>query len=486
MKLAVIGSGIAGIASAVRMALKGYEVHVFEANDYPGGKLSEFYLNDYRFDAGPSLFTMPQYVEELFAKAGKNIENYFQYERLEVICKYFWEDGDKLSAFADVQKFEAAAKALFETEGNVIQDILKDSRRKYDLCGKLFLENSLHRVKTWTNFDALKGMLAGPTLDLFTSMHKVNEKKARHPKLIQLFDRYATYNGSNPYLTPGLMSVIPHFEYNVGAFVPRHGMFSISSSLMALAKDLGVKFHFNRKVESILISGKKVEGLAFAKEKLKFDVVISNMDIFNTYKHLLKSIKPPKRILAQKKSSSALIFYWGVKKEFPELDVHNILFSDNYKKEFEKIESGEVIDDPTVYINISKKYKSDDAPDGCENWFVMINVPNNSGQNWEELIPKIRKNTIAKINRNLDVNLEELIECENTLDPRSIESKTSSHLGALYGNSSDSKWAAFMRHSNFSRQVKNLYFCGGSVHPGGGIPLCLLSAKIIDENIKSN
>ena len=486
MKLAVIGSGIAGIASAVRMAIKGFEVDVYEANDYPGGKLSEFYLGEYRFDAGPSLFTMPHYVEELFAEAGKKVEDYFNYEKLEVICNYFWEDGDRLSAFADIDRFDQAVQDLFQTDKNVIHKILQDSRRKYELCGKIFLENSLHKLKTWTNMEALKGLMAGPSLDLFTSMHRVNEKQAQHPKLVQLFDRYATYNGSNPYLTPGLMSVIPHFEYNIGAFVPKQGMFSITASLKKLAEDLGVRFHFNQKVEEIIIKNKKVSGIKIKGERVACDFVISNMDIFNTYKKLLKGISPPKRILAQKKSTSALIFYWGVQRSFPALDVHNILFSQDYQNEFSLMESGKVSKDPTVYINISKKYKNTDAPEGCENWFVMINVPNNSGQDWEQLIPEIRHNSIQKINRMLNVNMEELILCESSLDPRSIESKTSSHLGALYGNSSDSKWAAFMRHSNFSKQIKNLYFCGGSVHPGGGIPLCLLSAKIIDDNIKLN
>ncbi|MCR9084828.1 MAG: phytoene desaturase, partial [Cyclobacteriaceae bacterium] len=205
-----------------------------------------------------------------------------------------------------------------------------------------------------------------------------------------------------------------------------------------------------------------------------------NMDMVNAYKSILRKQKQPKKLLEQPKSSSALIFYWGVKKEFQELGLHNILFSEDYQTEFEHIfKKGSIYEDPTVYINITSTHKSDDAPEGCMNWFTMINVPNNQGQDWDSLIQEARKNIISKVNRVLKTDLESLIEVEEILEPRTIESKTSSANGALYGNSSNNRFAAFLRHANYSSDIKNLYFCGGSVHPGGGIPLSLLSAKIM-------
>jgi phytoene dehydrogenase-like protein len=195
----------------------------------------------------------------------------------------------------------------------------------------------------------------------------------------------------------------------------------------------------------------------------------------------------PEKILVQEKSSSALIFYWGINKQFAELDLHNILFTENYQEEFDHIFNKKTIyNDPTIYVNITSKYKPDDAPAGCENWFLMINTPNNQGQNWDALIFEARKNIISKLNRLLKTDIEKYIVTENILDPRSIESKTSSHLGALYGNASNNRYAAFLRHKNFSSNIKGLYFCGGSVHPGGGIPLCLNSAKIAAGLIKDD
>jgi phytoene dehydrogenase-like protein len=211
------------------------------------------------------------------------------------------------------------------------------------------------------------------------------------------------------------------------------------------------------------------------------------MDIYPTYKKLLPKVKHPEKILVQEKSSSALIFYWGINKQFAELDLHNILFTENYQAEFEYIFNKKTIyADPTIYINITSKYKPDDASAGCENWFLMINTPNNQGQNWDELIAEARKNIVSKLNRLLKTDIEKYIVTENILDPRSIESKTSSHLGALYGNASNNRYAAFLRHKNFSSNIKGLYFCGGSVHPGGGIPLCLNSAKIAAGLIKDD
>jgi phytoene desaturase len=217
-------------------------------------------------------------------------------------------------------------------------------------------------------------------------------------------------------------------------------------------------------------------------EIIPADVVVSNMDVWFTYQKLLSGHPAihPKKILSQERSSSALIFYWSIKKQFPELDLHNIFFSAGYKAEFNHIwQKQSIYNDPTVYLNISSKMQPGDAPEGCENWFVMINVPANKGQDWDTLIKEARTNILQKLSRILKTNIAELIVSESILDPRSIESRTSSYQGSIYGTSSNSRFAAFLRHANRSSQIKNLYFCGGSVHPGGGIPLCLLSAKIV-------
>jgi len=307
--------------------------------------------------------------------------------------------------------------------------------------------------------------------------------------MVQFFDRYATYNGSNPYQAPATLNVIPHLEQHFGAYFPEGGMYRITASLVELAESLGVKFNYNQPVQQIVVAGKRATAIQVNGKLLKADVVVSNMDVWFTYRKLLQQHPElfPEKILNQERSSSALIFYWGIKRQFPELDLHNIFFSADYESEFNSIWKEKIINaDPTVYLNISSKYKPDDAPAGHENWFVMINVPANTGQDWDKLISEARKNIIRKLSQQLGQDIGSLITCESILDPRSIEGRTSSYQGALYGTSSNSRFAAFLRHANRSSKVRNLYFCGGSVHPGGGIPLALLSAKIVSEWVRGH
>ncbi|MFC3560666.1 1-hydroxycarotenoid 3,4-desaturase CrtD [Pedobacter jamesrossensis] len=488
-KAIIIGAGIAGIASAIRMAVKGYEVEVFESNSYPGGKLAEINLHGFRFDAGPSLFTMPQYVDELFALAKKNPSDYFQYDKLGEICRYFYEDGLNLTAWTDINKFADEIEQKTNSSAEEIKKFLNKSETIYSVTHKVFLERTLHKLNSYLHWDTVKSVFRFGQIDAFRTQSKANEAFFNDERIVQLFNRYATYNGSNPYQAPATLNVIPHFEYHFGAFLPKKGMYSITTSLVKLAEDLGVKFQFNTKVEEIVFKadgrGIKVEGVRNNGQIHKANFVISNLDIWFTYKNLLKDFKAPKKLLSQQRSSSALIFYWGMKNEYPELGLHNILFAENYKAEFDSIWKEQTIcSDPTIYINITSKHIKADAPKGCENWFVMINVPANNGQNWDEFIIKAKENIIQKLNRILKKNIADDIVCEQILDPRSIEIKTGSYQGSLYGNSSNNQFAAFLRHPNFSSKIENLYFCGGSVHPGGGIPLALLSAKIIDDNLK--
>ena len=480
----IIGAGIAGIAASIRLAHKGYHVSVYEANDYPGGKLSEIRQNGFRFDAGPSLFTLPELIEELFTLSGENTEEHFRYMRLPVACHYFYEDGTQIHAHADKQKF---AQEILEKTGEPEKNVytaLDNSARLYTLLADLFMKRSLHQWKTFTNPKAFRAYANLHRLDFFRNMNQANESFFDDPRLVQLFNRYATYNGSNPYETPATLNIIPHLEFNIGAFFPEQGMHSITLSLYELARRLGVTFDFGAKAEKILLSGQQIAGIQVNGEKIAHDLIVSNMDIVNTYKKLLSDQPQPRLLLNQPKSSSALIFYWGIGQQFDQLDLHNIFFSEDYQQEFDYIfNKKDVYNDPTVYVNITSKYKPDDAPQGAENWFTMINVPNNSGQDWDSIIERSRAHILQKMNRMLDTDVSSLIACESILDPRLIEQKTSSSMGALYGNSSNNKYAAFLRHANFSRKYKHLYFCGGSVHPGGGIPLSLLSARIAAEQI---
>ena len=484
-KCAVIGAGISGIAAAIRMRNKGYKVTVYEANSFPGGKLSTESNNGYRFDMGPSVFTMPQYVDELFKLSGKEPRRHFNYIPLDPVYHYFFEDGSRLDAYHGKEKFaEQLAAKTADSKEDIIK-YLDKTETIYKLTEEVFLQNSLHRLRNFFTWPILRGILNFGKIGAFDTMNGANKKAFKDQRLVQVFNRYATYNGSSPYLSPATLNVIAHVEIVKGAFYPVGGMFSITESLVKLAKEIGVQFNFSTPVREILIENKKVTGIRTDTEMEEYDIVISNMDVYNSYKKLMPGIKRPGKSLDQPKSSSGIIFYWGIKKEFKELGLHNILFSENYEAEFDTIFSKKTVyHDPTIYLNITSKHTPTDAPPGCENWFSFINVPNNSGQDWDKLVAEARENMINKINRVLKTDIRPFIDAEMVFDPRVIENRTSSAFGAIYGNSSNNKFAAFLRHANFSKNIKGLYFCGGSVHPGPSIPLCLLSAKITTGLIK--
>jgi phytoene dehydrogenase-like protein len=263
MKIGIIGAGIAGLATALRLAKKGHEVHVFEANSYAGGKLSEFTIygkkansdvedaaRAYRFDAGPSLFTMPMYVDELLEGAPKDL---FSYQKLDVVCHYFWDDGTRMTGFSDPKKLAQEVENQLNVPRERVEKALKSAETKYNFAGRIFLEKSLHKISTWLSPKVGLSLILMPMFDIFKTMNKTHEDFVgkENTKLVQFFNRFATYNGSNPYRASGMLSVIPHFEHGIGAFYPKGGMFQIVHTLHELALRKGVIFkwvHFIPKV----------------------------------------------------------------------------------------------------------------------------------------------------------------------------------------------------------------------------------------------
>ncbi len=489
MNATIIGSGIAGMASSIHLARKGFKVKVLEQSATYGGKLNTIMLGNYRFDSGPSLFTMPHFVTMLL---DADLIEKFKYHKLPTLCNYFFADGSRFQASSNMQTFIAESSQFFDESPAKIEAFLRKSKQLYDITSPVFLENSLHTLSTYTSKSGIKGIANLWRLDMFRTMNQSLESQFKNPKLIQLFNRYATYNGSNPYKAPATLHVIPHLEFYYGAYLPLNGMRDIADILFEQAKRLNVEFQFNTRVTELSANNSQptsknhIQSVKTSDGQIHpSDVVVANVDIKIVYQQLLQKSLPQK-IEKAENSSSALIFYWGMKKSFPDLDIHNIFFSNNYQEEFDAIFNRKTIqEDPTVYINITSKLVDADAPTDHENWFVMINVPHNCGQNWTEFTQIAKNKILKKLSALLHTDIEKLIEEEAILDPIRIENNTGSDKGSLYGSSSNERMSAFFRQANFSKEYKNLYFCGGSVHPGGGIPLCLLGAKIVSNLIPS-
>lgn len=487
-KVAVIGAGLGGLSAAARLASSGYDVTVYEKNSTPGGKANQIENNGFRFDTGPSLVTMTFVVEQLFSELGENINEYLQLQKLETICKYFWEDGISITAYADKEKFAEEIEKKSIDDSSSILSYLDYTSTIYDLTAELFLFNDFSDWKSLFNKKGLKTLLQIWKIDPFRTMHRANSAFFKDKKIVQLFDRYATYNGSSPYKAPATLNIIPHVEYNLGGYVPAKGIYSLVETLFSLANKKGVKFAFNAEINKIIVENERASGVNYTNEgresESKYDFIISNADVNYTVTNLLDNVNHNHKTKQHEPSTSALVFYWGIKGIHPSLDIHNIIFSANYEKEFNELFDEKVCpSEPTIYIYISSKYNLNDAPEGCENWFVMVNAPANRNINWNEDVYKLRTMILVRIRNVLGIDLQEKIINESILTPVDIERKTSSYLGSLYGISSNNKSAAFLRPKNKSNHVSGLYYCGGSAHPGGGIPLVLLSGKITAERI---
>lgn len=471
----VIGAGIAGLASAIRLATKGYKTIILEKNNYLGGKISEHRIDGFRWDMGPSLFTLPEILENLFTFSGANLSDYSTYEKLDLVTKYFYPDGVIINGYGNPTEFANEIDVKTKDKKEAVLKYLKNSETKYNLTKKVFLESSLNDVSTYISKEALYAYVQAYKLDAFKTLHQYNTLNFIDTKTIQLFDRFATYNGSSPFETPATLSIIPHLEHNLGAYYPKGGMYAIIKALEKRCLELKVEIMLESKVEKL--SGNKV--IYNGDKEISFDFLINNTDI--THKN---SILGP---LAKnyELSTSAIIFYWAVDEEIPILELHNILFSANYLKEFHQLNyERRLPDDPTVYLYASNKINEKDAPQGKTNLFAMINYPSNESFDAED-IDKARAIIINKILSTLNIHIGNKILYEHISHPRDLETRTGANRGALYGFASNDKFSAFRRPSNYSKS-NNVYNAGGTVHPGGGIPLCLLSADIATRKIPNN
>lgn len=479
---AVIGAGLGGIATAIRLASKGYQVTVYDSRETLGGKAGQLKAEGFTFDTGPSLFTLPEEVSELLRLAEMDPEQALPTVKLDPVCHYHFADGVRFNSPGNPKNWPSSAQRAFGENG--VEKYLNMAQHIYDVTTPVFLNQSLHKLKGYFSKETWRGITQLHRIQAGKSLHQLNEQILKEPHLVQLFNRYATYNGSNPYKAPGTLSVISHIESVLGAWYPKGGIRSIPLQLGVAADKLGVQFYFNQKVKKVIPSNKGyiVEG-EMAQE---YGSVIFNADIHYIYKDLIPWTKAPERILRQERSSSGIIFYWGINKKHPDLHLHNIFFSEDYQKEFKGIFNHHSIpEDLTVYINITSKMDAHHAPEGMENWFVMVNVPGVSNINWDEEVEKVRTQIIRKLSLALGEQLHKHIVYEKVMHPKDIDQQTGSWLGSLYGPSSNNTFAAFLRHPNFRKRYPGLFFTGGSVHPGGGIPLVLKSAKIVSNEFPS-
>lgn len=478
---AIVGAGIGGLAAAALLAKAGNRVTVFEQAGYAGGKAASVQLGAYRFDTGPSLLTMPEVFRAFFARLGKDMRDYLELVPLEPLCTYEFADGTRLNSSSDRMRFAVELEeAGAATEAELVA-YLEKSAQLWDLAGELFLTRSLHEPTTYGSKAGVRAILNAARLSPFRSLHEANARAFADPRAAQLFDRYATYNGSSPFRTPATMRIIPHVEYAYGGYALQGGIVALPRALERVARELGVEFRLGARVERIAVEDGRCRGIEAGGEFFPCDWVVSNADVLSTYRALLRKPQAPeaRRTERMEPSSSGLVFLWGIARRFPRLAVHNIFFSGDYRDEFDAIfRRLDMPAESTIYVNITGKLTPGDAPAEGENWFVLLNAPRNAGQDWPALAARAKAAVLARMSRALECEVGALIREEKILAPPDIERDTGSTHGSLYGIASHTPLSAFLRHPNRSRRCRGLYFAGGSVHPGGGMPLALLSGVL--------
>jgi phytoene desaturase len=472
-KILVVGAGLGGLAAAIRLARAGHTVEVWEKNGEPGGKVKELRIDDFRWGMGPSLLTMPHVLRELFAAAGERMEDHLELVRLDSACRYFWTDGTMIDE-----------DAVFWVQQEVA-NFLDYARGIYELSGEAYLNRppaDFWRAFTPGNLSKLRHL--GKVATTRTLAAEV-ERRILDPHLRQIFLRFATYNGSSPYRTPATFNIIPYVEAEFGAWYVRGGMARIAEELAALAQRQGVAFHYN----TTAASWEGNEATAQDGAKTKADFLVCNADVLSVQNGFLSGLYRPKareKILKPDLSTSGFILFLGVRGCDPRLGHHNIFFSDDYPGEFAEIESGKSPTEPTIYISVSSRTDPAHAPERHDNYFVLVNAPaRDPNEAWTKAEAEGYRDLVLKrLERFGFDDLSKRIVAERIFTPSDFAARDLAHHGSLYGWASHSIRASLFRPPLRAPGTRNVFFAGGTTHPGGGIPLVLLSGKMVSELIQ--
>lgn len=475
----VVGGGLGGLSSAIHLAAEGFRVSLFEKNERFGGKMNRFESNGYTFDTGPSLLTLPHVIDDLFARTGVNRQDYLDIQPVDPICRYFWPDGSRMDAKSNVADMESEIAAISSEDAKNYESYLKYCKTIYDITADIFLYNPVHELHTLMNKKTLHSLLRITQIDPLRTMNSAVSRFFKDNRMQQLFNRYATYNGSDPFSAPATLNVIPYVEFGLGGFYIKGGMYQLVEALTKLAEKIGVKLLPGSPVEKILHKNGRIRGVQVNGEQVSADAVICNADVVEAHNQLIDGFtQEQKKLNKLEPSISGMVFLWGVKKQNSQLCHHNILFSDDYRNEFQQIfEQKNIPDDPTVYVSITSRSDASHAPSGSENWFVLLNMPYLNGQDWQQAVPQMRRAVLERLKKS-GLDIASSIEIEKVITPEDFYRSYGSNRGSIYGISSNSRSTAFKRPANRSRQIDGLFFAGGSSHPGGGVPLVILSGKM--------
>lgn len=481
----IIGGGIGGLSTAIRLQNAGHRVIILEKNALIGGKMYQIEDAGFRFDTGPSVITMRHVFEDLFASVGRNLADYLTLLAVEPMTRYFYPDGFVLDASSDISKMARQIDSIDERDVEGYLAYLAYAARIHRITGDTFIYSHPPKITDMLKKSPLEMMKSDP----FRTMNGAINSFVQSDKLRQLLGRFATYVGGSPYLAPATLNVIAHVELTGGVWYPQGGIYQIAKAMEKLALEMGVEIYTEQGVEKILVEKGQVSGVLLDNDtEIEARIVVSNVDVAMTYQKLLSSDNVSQaridKMSSYEPSCSGFVLLLGVEGQHEALAHHNIFFSEDYPAEFKAIfEDGLPANAPTIYVAITSKTDSNHAPEGCENWFVLVNAPSVSEcYDWEKNKQDYR-NLILDMLAEKGFDIHDKIRTETMLTPDDLEDMSGAWRGALYGPSANDRFAVFLRPHNRSKDVKGLYFAGGTTHPGGGVPMVTLSGKVAAEMV---
>lgn len=485
----VVGAGLGGLSAAISLKAEGFDVSIVEKNEKIGGKLNFLEVEGFGFDLGPSIFTLPQFFESLWKRAGKRMEDYVQLESVSPHWRNFFEDGMVLDLYEDPAGMKAELEKLpgdLETHWKQFQEFLAYGREQYHLIDEGYFAKGLDNV--WEMIRHYGFFRMAFKMDHRQSMAESIASRIDDPHLRLIFEYFIKYVGSSARDAPGYMNMMPIIQFDYGLWYVKGGMYNLARGLGKLLDDLNIPVRLGNEVTRIEKSGKKVSGVALDNgEKLSADYVVCNMEVIPAYRKLLDE---PAAFLDKLKkfapACSGLVIHLGTDRIYSQLAHHNFFYSKDQNKHFDSVfQQGKLPEDPTIYLVAPTRTDPSKAPDGCDNIKILPHIPPIDPENphTDEEYMALRDRVLDKLERMGLTDLRKHTIVEDTLTPVDIERMYNSNGGSVYGVVTDWKLNQAFKAPKQSSKYKNLFFTGGSVNPGGGMPMAILCGQKVADRV---
>lgn len=484
----IIGAGIGGIATAGRLARSGYKVTVIEKTGQPGGRCNQLIRDNHRFDIGPTLFLMPEVFADTYAALGERMEDHLELKRIDPTYSVRFDDGQELTLTADINAMQSQLEKIEPNSFNGFLRYLAEGERHYRKSLSHFVGRNFYSL--WEYF-SLRNLPLLFQLKALVKHYRNIGNYFRSPKLKAAFTFQNMYLGLSPYDAPATYSLLQYTELADGVWFPMGGMYRVIESLTAIAEKLGVRFLYNAPAAEIETDSRQATAVRLEDgRRLEADIIIANADLPYVYRHLLKNEPDQRqadRLDNKKYTCSAIMFYWGVDKVYPQLKHHNVFLSGDYRESFDRIfEDKNLPDKPSFYVHAPARTDPAAAPEGEDTLMVLVpagHLDDAQEQDWDALKDKARQAVFSRLAQMGVDDLAEHIKFETSYTPREWLDIYNLAKGAAFGLSHNFTQVGYLRPQNRHNRWRNLYFVGASTHPGTGLPIVLLSAQLTTERI---